>query len=59
MDTDDTNNQANFEPALKMAFQALNSSTECHRTLVILSDAEETLPELNNPLKEVEATCWM
>ena len=56
---DDTNNQAMFKPALHMAFQALNSSTECHRTLVIFSDAEETLPELNNPLKEVEATCWM
>ena len=65
MDTDDTNNEAKFGPALEMAFQALNStechhnSTECHRTLVIFSDAEETLPELDNPLDEVEATCWM
>ena len=54
MDTDDTNNQANFEPALKMAFQTLSNTTECHRTLVIFSDAEETL-EFSNP-KKVEAT---
>ena len=54
MDTDDTNNQANFEAALKMAFQTL-SNTECHQTLVIFSDAEETL-EFSNP-EEVEATC--
>ena len=59
MDTDDTNNEAKFDPALEMAFQALDSNTECHRTLVIFSDAEETLPELNNTLDKVEATCWM